>query len=317
MAIVMNEDVTGTPQGSVDFAWLEITPSCQLKCIHCYKESMPGLGHGRLQIDDWKRVITSLHALGTRFVQFIGGEPTIHPHFCELVKFAGGMGLKVEVYSNLVSITPRMWELFACYNVRVATSFYAAEPALHEAITTVCGSYQKTVTNITKVLALGLRLRIGIVHIRDDQSIADTKAFLLSLGVNKEQIGVDRVRGVGRGSMTIQEDPVSALCGKCVTSRCVITANGEVYPCVFSRSFSVGNVLAQDITDIVHGLKMQATIKTLSAAFASRQEGTRCEPLDCDPECDPQTYPPCDPDCCPETVASCEPTEDSDDDDDE
>ena len=299
----------------VEFAWLEITPSCQLRCLHCYAGSRPGLGHGQMSVADWKDVMTSLVAHGTRFVQFIGGEPTIHPHFCELLGEAGRLGLGIEVYSNLIGITARMWELFVRYQIRLATSFYSDMPAVHDAITMVDGSQQKTLTNMQKALALGLRVRVGIVRVSRVQDIAATKRLLIESGVEAERIGVDRTRGVGRGAQLLQEDPVSALCGKCIRSRCAVTASGEVYPCIFSRSFSVGNVLTQDIGSIITGHVMQTTVRKLSQAFAERREvaGTAsdrpCDPLDCDPECDPQTFPPCDPDCCPETVASCEPSE--------
>src|SRR5947209_9787535 len=144
----------------VEFAWLELTPSCQL---HCYAGSRLGLGHGQMSVSDWKEVMTSLTAHGTRFVQFIGGEPTIHPHFCELLHEAGHLGLGIEVYSNLVSISTPMWDLFGRYHVRLATSFYSEVPALHDSITMEAGSQQKTFGSIQKAIALGLRIRVGIV----------------------------------------------------------------------------------------------------------------------------------------------------------
>jgi radical SAM protein with 4Fe4S-binding SPASM domain len=304
----------------VEFAWLEITPSCQLHCQHCYAGSRPGLGHGQMSVSDWKAVMSSLAAHGTRFVQFIGGEPTIYPHFCELLREAGRLGLGIEVYSNLVSITTRMWDLFARYQVRVATSFYSENPAVHDAITKVSGSQQKTLANIQKALRLRLRVRVGIVRVSEQQDIAATKRLLIETGVEAERIGVDRTRGVGRGAALIQEDPVSALCGKCVNHRCAVTASGEVYPCIFARSFSLGNVLKEDVGRIITSSTMQETVGMLSHAFANRprivstRETQPCDP-DCDPECDPVYYPPCNPDCCPETVADCEPTEPCDPDD--
>jgi MoaA/NifB/PqqE/SkfB family radical SAM enzyme len=292
------------------FAWLELTPSCQLHCTHCYRESMPGLGHGALRSDDWKQVITSLRASGTQYVQFIGGEPTIHPHFCELLEYAVGVGLSIEVYTNLVSITSHLWELFTQHQVRIATSFYTDTPAIHDAITGVSGSYGKTLANIKKALAHRLVLRVGMVHMREDQNIDAAKALLTDLGVKK--IGVDRARGVGRGMQIRQEDPVSALCGACTRGKCVITASGEVFNCIMSRSFPVGNVLEQDISEILAGETMQITTTMLNAAFAVRSLTRDCEPddpLDCEPECDPKDFPDCNPDCCPETVADCEPSE--------
>ena len=79
------------------FVWLEITGSCQLACVHCYAESGPTGTHGTMTGGDWRRVIDQAAALGVRLVQFIGGEPTMHPELPRLVDHAlrklGGIDL--------------------------------------------------------------------------------------------------------------------------------------------------------------------------------------------------------------------------------
>ena len=87
------------------FLWLEITGRCQLRCRHCYSESGPDKGHGSMRTGDWRRVLDEAADLGVSDVQFIGGEPTLHPNLPELVLHALGRGLAVEVYSNLVRVT--------------------------------------------------------------------------------------------------------------------------------------------------------------------------------------------------------------------
>lgn len=136
--------------------------------------------------------------------------------------------------------------MFARFGVRLATSFYSEVPQVHDAITMVNRSQQKTLANIKRALALGLRVRVGIVRMNEQQDIAATRCRLIEAGVSEKRIGVDRTRGVGRGALLLQEDPVSALCGKCIKSRCAVTSSGEVYHCIFARSFSLGNVLKED-----------------------------------------------------------------------
>jgi MoaA/NifB/PqqE/SkfB family radical SAM enzyme len=293
---VIDERTSAPPQGPISFAWLEITPNCQLTCEHCYVASRPGLGHGKLSVMDWKQAMDGLRSLGVQDVQFIGGEPTTHPHFCELVEYAAEQGFAIEVYSNLVSITQRMWDSFTHHNVRIATSFYSAEERIHNAITNLGGSYHKTLGNIKKALALGLSLRVGIVHLRDDQDIPSTEAFLQEFGVDPNRISVDRVRGVGRGSNLSKEDAVSALCGKCTSGSCAITAEGTVYPCIMARSFPIGSVLEQTIDDILTGETLASTSAVLNAAFAGRYDA--CPPFGgspCQPKCIPGCGPPCPP----------------------
>lgn len=55
--------------------------------------------------NNWERVITEAAGLGAGQVTFIGGEPTLYPDLPRLVRAALGLGLGVEVYSNLVRVT--------------------------------------------------------------------------------------------------------------------------------------------------------------------------------------------------------------------
>ncbi|HUZ55268.1 MAG TPA: radical SAM protein, partial [Streptosporangiaceae bacterium] len=96
----------------VTFLELEITGRCQLACLHCYAGSGPDGGTGTMSIGDWEWVISDAQGLGVRTVQFIGGEPTLHPGLARLVRFALGAGLGADVYSNLVHVTRELWELF-------------------------------------------------------------------------------------------------------------------------------------------------------------------------------------------------------------
>lgn len=78
--------------------------------------------------------------LGVRHVQFIGGEPTIHPDIAQLVRAARDMGLEVEVYSNLTHIPPHLWDLFTERQVGLATSFYSRHEQAHDVVTNGRGS---------------------------------------------------------------------------------------------------------------------------------------------------------------------------------
>ena len=67
---------------------LEITSSCNLECPMCYAASAPGGVH--LSYDDCCRAIDHLVVAEGRpeVLQLSGGEPTIHPEFLEIFKYA-------------------------------------------------------------------------------------------------------------------------------------------------------------------------------------------------------------------------------------
>lgn len=90
------------------FLWCELTSRCQLSCRHYYAESGPSGTHGAMRSADWVRVLNQATNLGVRMVQFIGGEPTLHPDLVDLVDHALRRGLAVEVFSNLVHVTDKL-----------------------------------------------------------------------------------------------------------------------------------------------------------------------------------------------------------------
>ncbi|MEK8146307.1 radical SAM protein [Streptomyces sp. M10(2022)] len=111
MTIAPEAPITTTPR-IPSLLELEITRRCQLTCAsHCYAEAGPTQGHGIMTGDDWKRVISQAAELGVKKIQCIGGEPTLHPDFVEIVEHALAEGLGVQVYSNLYRVRPEHWAL--------------------------------------------------------------------------------------------------------------------------------------------------------------------------------------------------------------
>lgn len=131
------------------FVWLEITGKCQLACIHCYADSGPEGTHGTMTTEDWRRVISDVADADAALVQFIGGEPTLHPDLSELIDHALTLGLEVEVFSNLVHVPGALWEVFERPGVRLATSWYSDDAEEHAQITKR-STHARTLANITE-----------------------------------------------------------------------------------------------------------------------------------------------------------------------
>lgn len=285
----------------VSFAWLEITGKCQLQCSHCYADSGPHGTHGVMAVDDWVRIIDQLAGLGARMVQFIGGEPTLHRGLQGLVGHALSRGLEVEVFSNLVQVSPALWEVFQQPGVRLATSYYADNAAQHEGITRVRGSYRRTMSNIIEAVRRSIPLRVGVIDVEDGQRVDQAVAELTAVGVGGE-IRVDRLRQVGRG-VRDQGADLSQLCGRCGDGQIAIAADGAVWPCVFSRWLPVGNVRHEALFDVLASARMTETRATLVEHFSAR----RVDMKPCDPQCGPACGPACNPSCWPTGAGPCRP----------
>lgn len=306
----------GTDEPKVRFAWLEITGQCQLECGHCYAESSPRGTHGTMTDGQWVDIIDQLAGAGIERVQFIGGEPTLHPGLPTFIGRALSRGMGVEVYSNLSHVTDPMWDTLSQEGVSLATSYYSPDAGEHEAITKGRGSHRRTRANIQEALRRDIPLRVGIIGVNEEQNVRGAIDELVGLGVDARRIGVDYLRQVGRG-VRDQEPSTDQLCGHCADGKIAIMADGSVQPCVFTRwdALNVGNVQEQTVQGILGSDQFALVRGGLEAAFAGRRQRRRggeivakCNPKDdCSP-IDDDSDAQCTPDgVCAPYAAICKP----------
>lgn len=298
------------------FLWLEITGQCNLTCIHCYADSGPSAPlRAAMSISDWTRVIDEAAEIGCRQIQFIGGEPTLHPDLEIMIDRARAKGFEfVEVFTNATRISKQLVGTLRRYDVHVASSFYSHNPEVHDRITQRLGSWRRTVAGIGAILAAGIPTRVGIVEM--DENVHDTpqtRAFLHSMGV--VNVGSDRMRGIGRADGArdrgANEERFEELCGKCAQGKLCVSASGTAFPCVFSRATPLGNV-KNGLRPIVGGTALHAFRKQMqkthgrSLARAFTEQTAECTPY-CNPNCSPDCMPNCNPNCNPDCMPNCYP----------
>lgn len=246
------EDVPPAAMSRLGFVWLEITGRCQLECVHCYAESGPAGNHGTMTVTDWERIIDECVDLGVSMVQFIGGEPTLHPDLPALVGYALARGLEVEVFTNLVHVSPAVWEAFDQPGVRLACSWYSSDPSEHQLIVRR-NTHAHTKDNLAEAVRRGIPVRAGIIGIREGQDIDAAVRELADMGVS--DVGVDHLRQVGRG-IRDRDASIAELCGNCGDGVVAVGPDGSVWPCVFSRWMTAGNIHDATLVDIVTGPAM-------------------------------------------------------------
>lgn len=291
-----------TPQ----FAWLEITGFCNLSCRHCYADSSPQGDHGTMTETDWFRVIDELASMAVRDVQFIGGEPTLHPSLPALIRHARARHMRIEIFSNLTHISDAVWAALQLPGVRLAFSYYSDESQDHDDVTENQGSHSRTRANIEKANFLGIPMRGSVIRVLEGQRGEESRRQLLDIGLR--DVRTDRVRPFGRAAGG-SAPSISKLCGQCGRNKMAISPEGDVWPCVFARWMSVGNVHHQSLRDIYNGVPMQGARAELTAAFPEKAPGAGGDPS-CLPDCNP-SFDTCSPQlaCAPD--AACGPTEGS------
>lgn len=267
------------------FLWLELTTRCQLACSHCYNHSGPGKDHSDLTLTDWCGVLDQAADAGIPFVQFIGGEPTLHPGLRTLISHALLKGLQVEVYSNLVHVSDDLWRAFEQPGVKLATSWYSARREEHRRITGR-DTWRQTRDNIAEAVWRGIPIRAGLVTgIVEGQDEAAALAVLAGLGVTS--IRSDHKRGLGRAAADGVGD-AAQLCGGCGHGRAAVLPDGQLAPCPMARWLTAGDVRREPL---------QALLGRVAVPVPDRSPVAECDPKDdtCGPPCEPQCDPGCDP----------------------
>jgi MoaA/NifB/PqqE/SkfB family radical SAM enzyme len=304
-----NAEAESTHINSLSFLWLEITEKCNLSCIHCYADSGPqGQLLGQMRFQDWLRILQEGAGFGCKQVQFIGGEPTLHPDLPRLIGHASDCAYDfIEVFTNATRLSGELLDVFSTLGVHIAASFYSADREVHERITKRKGSYDRTIEGIKRILGAGLDLRVGIIEMEENEGQAPlAKEFLIGLGV--KNIGLDFQRGIGRGSHVKSSSPMSELCGQCWKGTLCVTSNAVAYPCVFARFKEIGNI-RNGIASVIEGadlISFRGEVKELQSRREQdemRAQGS-CWPCSPSSMCNPTCNPSCGPskDCSPNST---------------
>lgn len=294
-------------QSNLEFLWIELTNKCNLNCIHCYADSSPyNELETKLDYKYWKNILIDAYSLNCKNVQFIGGEPTIYPHLNKLIVDAKQIGYEfIEVYTNGTVLSDEHLRTFLDNDVNLAFSIYSADKEIHNKITKGKGSFTKTVKNIKRAKNSGLNIRASIIEMKENLGTAKETEDFVKRELGIEKIGIDRSREIGRAKDEIK-DEYQELCGACWQGKLAINSDGDVFPCVFSRFATIGNI-TEGLNNILNKdelAEFRTKVKEIDDYREKMREETGVITNDCRPrdECMPYCKPNCTPNCRPQDI---------------
>jgi radical SAM protein with 4Fe4S-binding SPASM domain len=244
--------------------FVELTDKCNEKCIHCYADSSPERTEF-LPLDQIRSTLQQASEFGTPYLQFTGGDPLIHPHLIEAVAYASTLPFQgIEIYTNGLLINDRLLDRLAPYEISLSFSIYADSAEIHDHITQVPGSWKRTVDAMKRAKDRGIKIRAGIALMEENIACAEKMPRFLKqqFDMGPDQIRFDAVNQVGRGQnlkmldgITPSHQPSS---GADRRGKLCIAANGDVYPCIFARSFKLGNIGEHALKDIFAAMQFRS-----------------------------------------------------------
>lgn len=138
---------------------IDLTNACTERCIHCYiADYRPHF----LPLDLGMRVLRDFREAGGMTVMFSGGECMLHPQFRDFIRYAKALNLNFIVMSNLTRCDAEMVSFLAEVQPQfVNVSLYSMTAAEHDAVTTIPGSWQKTMHAILALEEAGVPVRLA------------------------------------------------------------------------------------------------------------------------------------------------------------
>jgi len=142
---------------------IELTYSCPLHCVYCYCDcyNNPEYTKTELSTQKMKIIIDKLHHAGCLWLCYTGGDPLIRPDFLELYEHAKKRGFVVTILTSLAVLPDRILaRLIKKPPFAIEITLNAATKKTYEQISQVKGSFASVITNIRRVLAARLPLKI-------------------------------------------------------------------------------------------------------------------------------------------------------------
>jgi len=260
---------------------IEIASVCNERCVHCYiphecKDKM-------IAPDLFYRILEEGREMNIINVTLSGGEPLLHRNFLGFLARCRELDLSVNVLSNLTLLTDNLVsEMKKNPLLSVQTSLYSMDPSVHDSITKIEGSFEKTKSGLLQLYSAGIPLQISCPVMKQNKdsfldvmrwgrehhiavavepvifAAYDRSGNNLVNRLTLEEVGeaVDKQLPEGYADVLYEvakekealtgENPI---CSICRYNFCV-SAEGNVFPCVGWQTNIIGNLNRQTIREI-------------------------------------------------------------------
>lgn len=260
---------------------IEIASACNERCVHCY------IPHKyKTNVMDsalFYGIIEEGRKMNIIHVTLSGGEPLLHKDIIGFLKRCRELDLSVNVLSNLTLLTDEIIEEMKKNPLlSVQTSIYAMDPAVHDEITKLQGSLEKTICGLKQLMEAKIPVQIScpimkrnkedfvsVIRWGYDNNISvavepvifasfDHTGDNLANRLTLEEIGkaidyelkegyADIIYNLAKEKEAMKSD--DPICSVCRYSFC-ISVTGEVYPCAGWQTNVIGVLENQGLSEI-------------------------------------------------------------------
>jgi len=137
----------------------DLTYRCNERCVHCYLDHED---HGELTTSECINALEQLARAGALFLTFSGGEIFLRKDLEEILTVARRLQFDISLKTNALLLTAERARMLHRLGVRrVQISVYSSEAAVHDAITKVQGSLQRSLAAIPLLQEQGILVKLA------------------------------------------------------------------------------------------------------------------------------------------------------------
>ena len=163
-----------------------ITRKCNLKCKHCYSESVSQAAPNELSTEEAFRLIDDLSKWGIGFLVIDGGEPFCREDLLDVVKYASSKGITTTIGSNGTLIDRVMSKKMLDAGVKaVGISIDGADAQTHDSFRGVSGAFEQTLKGVEACRNAGLPFQFNMVIRKENLTqLEDMLCLTVDYGAN-------------------------------------------------------------------------------------------------------------------------------------
>lgn len=238
---------------------VDLTMACNERCVHCYRVIED---RRELTTDELKALLADLAKAGTLYLTFSGGEVFLRRDLFELIAEAKRLRFDLRLKSNALLLTAARARRLRELGVRqVDVSIYSADPAVHDAVTQIPGSLERSLVAVGHLREAGVAVKLNCPLMRSTVGgYREVRALAERLGVpcgidpmitakndgdrapvglritRSEMAGVLRegaaaLEPLAAGAPAVRDDLDEVACGA-GHNAAYVSAYGDVTPCV-------------------------------------------------------------------------------------
>jgi radical SAM protein with 4Fe4S-binding SPASM domain len=167
-----------------------ITTKCNLRCKHCYSNSVDQASPDELSTEEAFRLVDDLSRWQIGLLIIDGGEPLCREDLLDVVKYASSKGIRTTIGSNGTLIDEAMARKMLDAGVMaVAISVDGIDAVTHDSFRGVSGAFEQTLKGIKACQNAGLPFQLNMVIRKDNLSqLKDMLRLALDLGANAAEV---------------------------------------------------------------------------------------------------------------------------------